>query len=591
MVKVLVMKSAAVVSWSHKAALSTYPCFPPVPLLSILRASWLFGFCSLLLGALPSQAGTIRADSLLQVLDQTLAHQSVYDQQRLARLTTLTSRFRAATAADTTRYNLALRIYDEYRVFKYDSAFAYSLRLAALARHLHSPARLQTARTRMAFTLRSAGLFKDAFDTLKAINPRQLAPPDKADFYEIYSVVCIELAEYEPNTYYSPLYLGKAYAYADTSARYARPGSYMQLSRLLFKAREQHDLLTGQAVYAQLQRLPLTAHQLAITACTLGKLYEYAGQPEAAFQYMVLAAINDLKSSTKEGIALYLVASYCYQRNDLERAHRYIGEAKKAAAFFNARQRLVQMAPLSSLIDGQKIARAESQRQQAKSYTLVVSLLAIMVLGFACISYVQLRRLRKAGALLATSNQALHEQNDKLQTLNEKQQKLNRKLQELNQGLNEANHLKEEYIGYYFNNTARYIDKLEGLKKKLATLLATKQLATAQRLVEEIDIKSERTDLFKGFDTVFVQLFPNFVTEFNALFTEADRIHLAEAQLLNTELRIFALIRLGITDSEQISRILGYSIHTVYAYKTRVKNRSFLPNEAFEARVLAIQAN
>ncbi|RZK32687.1 MAG: hypothetical protein EOO63_00535 [Hymenobacter sp.] len=561
----------------------------PLPL--VLRAIRFAGLCCLLASAGPSWARADQADSLLLVLDQTLAHQTTYDQQRLSRIAGLTAQLHAAKANEAVSFELMLRVYDEYQVFKYDSAFAYSLRLAALARHLHSPAKLQTARTKLALTLRSAGLFKDAFDTLKAIQPRQLPAADKVDFYEIYSIVCIELAEYEPNTYYYPLYLAKAYAYADTSAHYARPGSYAHLSRLLFQAREQHNLRAGAAIYAQLQRLPLTAHQVATTACTLAKLYEHAGQPAPAFRLMTLAAINDLKSSTKEGIALYQVASYCYQRGDLERAHRYISEAQKAAAFFNARQRLIQMAPLASLIDGQKIALAESQRQQAKTYALAVGLLATLVLGFACISYVQLRRLRKAGVLLATSNSELHSNNSKLQELNDKQQQLNRKLQQLNHGLNEANHLKEEYIGYYFNNTARYIDKLEGLKKKLSTMLATKQLATAQRLVEEIDIKSERTDLFKGFDTVFVQLFPNFVTEFNALFTEADRIHLAEAQLLNTELRIFALIRLGITDSEQISRILGYSIHTVYAYKTRVKNRSFLPNEAFEARVLAIQAN
>jgi hypothetical protein len=562
-----------------------------VSLFSLSRVAWLLGFCSLLLRGLPALASASPADSLLRVLDQTLARQSTYDQQRLARIARLTTTFRTHKADPAARYQIALRIYDEYQVFKYDSAFAYSLRLAALARQLHSSAQLQTARTRLAFTLRSAGLFKDAFDTLKAIVPRQLTPAEKAYFYEIYSVVCIELAEYEPNTYYYPLYLSRAHAYADSSAHYAQPGTYTQLSRRLFTAREQHDLPTGLALYAQLRRLPLTAHQLAITACTLGRLYEYVRQPEAAFYYMSLAAINDLKSSTKEGIALYLVANHCYLRGDLERAHRYIAEAQKEAAFFNARQRLVQMAPLAALIDRQQITRAESQRQQAKTYALAVGGLAALVLGFACISYVQLRRLRKTGALLAASNQTLHEQNAKLQTLNEQQQRLNHQLQELNQGLNEANQLKEEYIGYYFNNTARYIDKLEGLKKKLSTLLATKQIAVAQRLVEDIDIKSERTDLFKGFDTVFVQLFPNFVTEFNALFTEADRIHLAEAQLLNTELRIFALIRLGITDSEQISRILGYSIHTVYAYKTRVKNRSFLPNEAFEARVLAIHAN
>jgi len=562
-----------------------------VPLSFCCRAVWLLGFCSLLLGRLPALAVPSAADSLLRTLDQTLTQQRRYDQQRRARIAGLTAEFRANKTSAPARYQAALRIYDEYQVFNYDSAFAYSLRLAALARRLHSPAQLQAARIRLAFTLRSAGLFKEAFDTLNVIHPRHLAAPDKADFYDMYNIVCMELADYEPNAYYTPLYLKQAYAYADTAARYSRPGSYAQLSRLLFRARQQHDLPAGRAAYIRLRQLPLTAHQLATTSCNLGKLYEQAGQPEKAFELMTLAAINDIKSATKEGIALYLVAKYCYEHGDLERAHRYIVEARKAAAFFNTRQRLMQMVPLSALIDGQTIAYAENQRQQAKLYTLAVSILAALVLGFACISYVQLRRLRRAGSLLTAGNQELHDKNYKLQVLNDKQQLLNQQLRELNQGLNEANRIKEEYIGYYFNNTARYIDKLESLKKKLSTMLVTKQLAVAQRMVEEIDIKSERTDLFKGFDTVFVQLFPNFVTEFNALFTEADRIHLADTQLLNTELRIFALIRLGITDSEQISRILGYSIHTVYAYKTRVKNRSFLPNEAFEARVLAIQAN
>jgi hypothetical protein len=562
-----------------------------VPLSFYCRAAWLLGFCSLLLGRLPALAGPSAADSLLRVLDQTLTQQRRYDQQRRARIAKLTIDFQKNKADAPARYQTALRIYDEYQVFKYDSAFAYSLRLAALARRLHSPAWLQAARIRLAFTLRSAGLFKEAFDTLNVIHPQHLAAPDKADFYDMYNIVCMELADYEPNAYYTPLYLKQAYAYADTAARYSRPGSYAQLSRLLFRARQQHNLPAGRAAYVRLRQLPLTAHQLATTSCNLSQLYEQAGQPEKAFELMALAAINDIKSATKEGIALYLVAKYCYEHGDLERAHRYIVEARKAAAFFNTRQRLMQMAPLSALIDGQTIAYAENQRQQARLYTLAVSVLAALVLAFACISYVQLRRLRRAGTLLTASNQELHNKNHKLQVLNDKQQQLNQQLRELNQGLNEANRIKEEYIGYYFNNTARYIDKLESLKKKLATMLATKQIPVAQRMVEEIDIKSERTDLFKGFDTVFVQLFPNFVTEFNALFTEADRIHLADTQLLNTELRIFALIRLGITDSEQISRILGYSIHTVYAYKTRVKNRSFLPNEAFEARVLAIQAN
>jgi len=442
----------------------------------------------------------------------------------------------------------------------------------------------------MAYTLRSAGLFKEAFDTLQAIRVRQLAQRNQAEYYELCALSYAELADFDDDGFYRKLHIAQSMAYADTAAHYLRPGSDAQLAQRLFEAKQRGDLRAGALIFDQLRQLSLTPHQLAVYASSLAKLYDEAGQRELALQLMVQAAIGDLESATKEGIALFRISDYCYQLGDLQRAYYYITEARKAATFFKARQRLVQMSRLTSRIDGQKINIVENQRLQARHYAAAIGVLATLLLGFAFIIYSQLRRLKKAGELLSASNEELHATNQQQQALNNKQQELNQQLQALNYGLNEANHIKEEYIGYYFSNTSRYLDKLEVLQKKVGTLLTTKQVAAAQQLIKGIDIKAERAELFKGFDTVFIHLFPNFVREFNSLFTEDDRIQLTEDNLLTTELRIFALIRLGVADSEQISRILGYSIHTVYAYKTRVKNRSFLPNEAFEARVLAIQA-
>ncbi|MCC3153617.1 DUF6377 domain-containing protein [Hymenobacter sp. BT770] len=554
----------------------------------ISRLAWLLGLCCLLLRAAPCQASDGKTDSLLRVLDQTLARQPIYDQQRLNRLAVLKAELRSRRSDEAASFDLALFICDEYQEFKYDSAFAYSLMLGKLARRLHSPEKLQTARTKLAHTLRSAGLFKDAFDTLKVINVQRLEPRYQAEFYEVYSIVCIELAAYDQDSYFEPLYKAQAYAYADSAARKEPSGSYVHLKQLIFKARQRNDLQAGAAAYARLLRLPLTPHQVAVNASSLAIIYQQAGQPDKAAQLMTVAAINDIKSATKEGIALFNVSSYCYRHGDLPRAYRYITAAKEAAVFFRARQRLLEMSPIAARIDGEKIISVEHQRQQARNYAWAIGLMAALVLGLAVVIYLQLRRLRIAGRLLAATNQRLHGNNNKLQELNSTQQQLNDQLQALNRNLNEANHIKEEYIGYYFSNASRYVNQLEALQNKLSTLLKTKQVATAQRLVEDIDIKAERIDLFKRFDTGFIRLFPGFVADFNALFPEADRIVLPDDQLLTTELRIFALIRLGITDSEQISRILGYSIHTVYAYKTKVKNRSFVPNEAFEAKVLAI---
>ncbi len=291
---------------------------------------------------------------------------------------------------------------------------------------------------------------------------------------------------------------------------------------------------------------------------------------------LLVAAIADVKTATKETTAIFKLSDYCYRQGDLKNAYTFIREAREDAAFYKARQRQIEISHISSVIEGQKINIIESQRKSLKTYAIIMTLLAGVVIGFAVVSFRQLRRLRKADQKIFAANRALQARNDELH--------------QLNRGLNEANKIKEEYIGYYFHNNSQYIDKLETLKKRVEALLSSKQYAGVQKLVDGVNIKTERNELLKGFDTVFLRLFPNFIAQFNTLFRPEDRISLPEDQLLTTELRIFALIRLGIADSEQISRMLGYSINTIYTYKTRVKNRSVLPNEEFEARIQAIQA-
>jgi DNA-binding NarL/FixJ family response regulator len=120
--------------------------------------------------------------------------------------------------------------------------------------------------------------------------------------------------------------------------------------------------------------------------------------------------------------------------------------------------------------------------------------------------------------------------------------------------------------------------------------LMTKKLDDIKFIVNGINLKREREELYHSFDKVFLKLFPDFVDVFNSFFKEEDKIVLKDGQLLNTELRIFALIRMGIHDTEKIARILDYSISTIYNYKTRIKSKSLIPNEEFEKRIMDIHA-
>ena len=165
----------------------------------------------------------------------------------------------------------------------------------------------------------------------------------------------------------------------------------------------------------------------------------------------------------------------------------------------------------------------------------------------------------------------------------------NNSLREINNTLREANAIKEEYIGYYFNINSEYLNKIAEFKQAVDHKLVNRKYEDIKYIVNNIDLKREREALYFSFDKVFLKLFPDFVTIFNSLFEEKDRITLKENQLLNTELRIFALIRMGISDTEKIAKILNYSVNTIYAYKTRIKSKSRVANEEFESRIMEIK--
>ena len=111
--------------------------------------------------------------------------------------------------------------------------------------------------------------------------------------------------------------------------------------------------------------------------------------------------------------------------------------------------------------------------------------------------------------------------------------------------------------------------------------LAPFKSASARPLEKELE------ELYVNFDKAFLNLYPNFIEEFNELLKPEGRFAVTKDRL-NITLRIFALIRLGITDMTQIANFLHYSVQTIYNYKSRVRKVSLLAPEAFEEKVKKI---
>ena len=262
----------------------------------------------------------------------------------------------------------------------------------------------------------------------------------------------------------------------------------------------------------------------------------------------------------------------------------------------------MQIGAILPLIEGQMIKTIQSQKEKLITSLIVFAFLILLLAGFAIIVRNQVRKLKIARLSLLHINQQLIEANDLKEKYNSQlketnrqlveanaiKEKYNEQLKEINHQLLEANKIKEEYIGYYFRIDTEFMLRIEKLMANIDKKLIDRKWDEIKLLLKTLDLKREKEDLLKNFDKVFIKLFPNFVSQFNTLFLEDDKIIIKDDQLLNTELRIFALMRLGITENEKIAEILNYSINTIYSYKTKIRNKANIAKDDFDNKIMEI---
>ncbi|HEY3405238.1 MAG TPA: DUF6377 domain-containing protein [Ohtaekwangia sp.] len=509
------------------------------------------------------------SDSLLRVLNLEIEKRADYEQQQLTEIEAFKKE--AVQAPTDKKFDAYLRIYELYKSFKYDSAFFYARQLQKVADADHEPIKINSAKMKMTFVLISAGLFHEALDTLQTISsPLRLPDTLKVEYYYLLARTCYDLADFSQDNYYLNNYAERANAYTDSAMNFIKPGSFDFLLMKGLKTLHLRQMDEARALYEKMiSGFELTTPQYAVATSTLSFIYYYSNETEKSKEMIIRAAIADIHSNTKETLATMRLAEMLYKEGDIESAYKYIRIAMEDADFYGARHRKAQVSAIFPVIEGRQLSMIESNRKMLFTYSLLLTVLTASVIGFLVIIFRQNRKIKKANELITQANASLTE---------------------INHQLNEANRIKEEYVWYYFSTTAEYITRLDSLKKSLDMKLMTKKLEDLRFTVDSINIKHERDELYNNFDRVFLKLFPDFVTVFNSLFKEEDRIQLKDGQLLNTELRIFALIRMGITDHERIAKILDYSVTTIYTYKTRLRNKSMLANDAFDRTIMSIRA-
>jgi hypothetical protein len=460
-------------------------------------------------------------------------------------------------------------LYQEYKVFNYDSAYMYAQKQLELAKELNNQQLVNCSRVKIGFILLSAGLFKEAFDTLQIISSSQLSQDCKKDYFTLFARCYYDLADYTMDQYHSPFYNGEGNRFLDSALRYQTSEFDIAYYKGLQNIRE-GKIEEAKSYFSKLiKEKKLSLHEQALATSTMSDIYIQKGHIDTAIQLLVKAAIADIQSSTKETAAIFNLSNLLFKQGDLKNASAYIEKAVKDAVSYGARQRKVQMSAILPLIEGEKIARVENEKRTLATYSVVVTLLFLLLIFLTFVIAKQIQKLKKAQKAILLANQ---------------------EQQELNDRLVEANKIKEEYIGFLFSANTSFFDKMDKFKRKAEQKISDRKLDEILFLLKNLDIKQEREEVLKSFDRIFLKIFPHFTEAYNSLFEPEDRPHLKENEVLNSDLRIFALIRLGIRDNDKIASILGYSVNTINTYKTRIKNKSIVSNEQFEDKILEIKS-
>ncbi|HXB05894.1 MAG TPA: DUF6377 domain-containing protein [Puia sp.] len=511
-------------------------------------------------------------DSLLNQLTLAIAKAPDYDAAKKSHIDLLQTTLNTTSSTDAkTLFALYEKLYAEYRIFNYDSAYRYAGQLRDIAQKQNNPHLIAEARLQICFILLSSGLFRETYDSLRITDVKNEPDSLKAAWYTLMGRYYYDLANYDyDGAHHSVSYDRQGNLFMDSALAFYPAGSFEQTYYGGLLNLKQNDIDKAAALFEQLLHNDhLSDHQLALTASTLSGIEGQKNRPDEAINLMLTAAIADIRSSTKETYAIFILADMLYKKGDVRHASLCIETAIANAEFYGARQRKVQVSSILSLIESERINAVETQRRQLTGYSIVVTVLLLALAALIVIIRKQVKKLQKAQRTITEAHEV--------------QQLINNKLEE-------ANKIKEEYIGYFFSLDSEFFVKLERLKRTLDQKVADRKFEDIRFIVNNIQLKKEKEELLRSFDTVFLRIFPHFVARFNALFKEEDQIKLKENELLNIDLRIFALIRMGITDNEKIAQILEYSVNTIYAYKTRIKNRSIVPNDEFEARILEINS-
>lgn len=536
-------------------------------------------FCTL------SAANRSRLDRLLDELDKQLELSPSYESNHLQRLSAFESVARNPQITLSQRYGFYLQLIDEYKAYNYDSTLFYIEEARQLALKLNDKRMIDESNILKGLMFATGGNFLEASDVLNNdIDTTYLDPSLIPDYYTAIQRLASELADYSTDPALTQQSAERRDLYRDRLLEILDPQSddYLYLS-LLKALTNQNTSLADSLSLILVERYSTSSHDYAVFSYFRSVVFEQKNDRQIQMEWLARSAMADVQSCVKDYASLSRLANLLFESGgDVERAFRYIDISMHDAMTYNAKLRPWQVAGILPQIEKVYLDKQAAQATRVRLFLIIISVL--LVLSATAIVFLVRQTHKTNRAQKATdelNNRLIHQRNE-LALAYEQQQTLTGEIAE-------ANRVKEEYISLFLGILSDNIDQMKSFRANVKRKIRYGQL---QDLNDELNNtewnEAEVVNFYKMFDAAFLELYPNFVEAFNNLLLPEERFELKKGELLNTELRIFALIRLGFKDSGKIATLLRYSVNTIYNYRAKIKNSAIGSRDEFEELVKKI---
>lgn len=555
--------------------------------------SLLFLFVVLPLTAAPENE---EIEKLLLKLDSLIVQKEIIEKEKELRISQL--RLQKTTVSSLEEeYWLNKKFYDEYYAYDTDSALYYISCNLRIAQERGWKERILKWRIRKSHLLTATGLLKEAADELRTIPENDLSSTLKIEYYGEMIYLYSHLGQYIGDNITSQQeYYDKEKLYKDSICMVITPEHPLYLWYMGGSARGTDKALEMRTkLLKEVTQSKLDTYRDALNSYVLAHLYLDEGDKTSYLKYIIYSAMADIRTANKDIASLEELVKDLFAKGDIDRAYTYGNYCLQMGQAYHNRIRVADI--LSILDEIHKAYQKRNQEQQGRlsRYLIMMSILSVILLVAVLYIYRQMRRLSESRQKLNDANNSLNkhivqlsETHHKMEEMNKQLQLLNKEQAVMNDQLRESNYIAEEYIAYAFSLCSAYISKLDEFRKTINRKIKTGQSEEVKQITEASVVKKELKEFYHSFDSVFLRIYPDFVHDFNNLLRPEEQIVMKEGELLNTDLRIYALVRLGINDSVKIAEFLHYSPQTVYNNRLKMRSRAKVPKEEFVEHVKSL---